>query len=629
MRPRRKVHRYAMGGRPRDELVGRSNPNPTLLPGGSTSNRPGTGTTNAGSSTKQNSSQPRGSELSELDYLNYGFGPEHNFFGTRAIPEVGSFITQQSAKAPKTGKAKDYNNYLLAALGLMVGNDIYKYLRDKDGNIPTNLNLDDLHAQASDTSSLNQWAEEYLSGLQAPVLADFEDSDRADFLARLDAAARDTSRLDAEGQEYLSSLSAPELSIDPSLWDYLKGIGQGGMGALGVYGGLQEGGAGGYGTALEGAGDIADVLGYSGVSSGLGSAGNVLTGIDEGGVRGGIKAGAGALDLANQVGVDTGAVGSYLGPVGSLYGAYEGIQRGDPQGYANAAAGLYQAGVATGAIAPAASTGAMAAGSGAAGAMGALGTVAPLAAAGFAIADILNSSFLGHDKHKVEGAKTEAVYNWLKENPQFGITFEHKGRGGAYMVLPNGQKVRFIGGTDPLAEKIRSAILNGDMETFYSLIGYKKAHGGLARFAEGGLNSMIPRRGGLSMMRSSMTSEDPSSYYRYGAPPNPAPQMSPQMPVRRAMGGGLMMGYNQGGSPGMPRLVRGPGSGRSDDIPARLSDGEYVFDAETVALLGDGSTDEGARRLDALRRKLRMHKGKQLSRGRFSSAAKNPEDYLE
>jgi hypothetical protein len=75
--------------------------------------------------------------------------------------------------------------------------------------------------------------------------------------------------------------------------------------------------------------------------------------------------------------------------------------------------------------------------------------------------------------------------------------------------------------------------------------------------------------------------------------------------------------------------VKGPGTGRSDEIPARLSDGEYVFDAETVALLGDGSTDEGARRLDALRQKLRVHKGKQLSKGKFSSAAKQPENYLE
>lgn len=74
--------------------------------------------------------------------------------------------------------------------------------------------------------------------------------------------------------------------------------------------------------------------------------------------------------------------------------------------------------------------------------------------------------------------------------------------------------------------------------------------------------------------------------------------------------------------------VSGPGSGRSDDIEARLSDGEYVMDAETVSLLGDGSTDEGSRRLDQMRENLRKHKGKKLAKGKFSLTAKKPEQYL-
>jgi hypothetical protein len=182
----------------------------------------------------------------------------------------------------------------------------------------------------------------------------------------------------------------------------------------------------------------------------------------------------------------------------------------------------------------------------------------------------------------------------------------------------------------------------------------EKRQGGLARFNEGG---MVPQRGGgLSMATAPRrpSIDDPSSYYRYGAnssqqrspmqgsvpqPPQP-PQERPPMPQTRQPGqvparplppmmqkamGGLSAAFSSGGP---RRLVRGPGTGRSDDIPAVLSDGEYVMDAETVALLGDGSTDEGARRLDELRKKLRMHKGKQLSRGQFSSAAKNPEEYL-
>lgn len=76
------------------------------------------------------------------------------------------------------------------------------------------------------------------------------------------------------------------------------------------------------------------------------------------------------------------------------------------------------------------------------------------------------------------------------------------------------------------------------------------------------------------------------------------------------------------------RYVKGAGSGRSDDIPARLSDGEYVIDAESVALLGDGSGSAGARRLDEMRQNLRKHKAKNLQKGGFSHKAKQPHQYM-
>lgn len=76
-------------------------------------------------------------------------------------------------------------------------------------------------------------------------------------------------------------------------------------------------------------------------------------------------------------------------------------------------------------------------------------------------------------------------------------------------------------------------------------------------------------------------------------------------------------------------LAKGSGSGRDDTINARLSDGEYVIDAETVALLGDGSNDEGARRLDQMRKQIRAQKGKALSKGKFSPNAKSPLAYLK
>ena len=76
------------------------------------------------------------------------------------------------------------------------------------------------------------------------------------------------------------------------------------------------------------------------------------------------------------------------------------------------------------------------------------------------------------------------------------------------------------------------------------------------------------------------------------------------------------------------RYVKGQGTGRSDDIPARLSDGEYVMDAETVALLGDGSGSAGAQRLDEMRQNLRKHKAEKLKKGGFSHKAKAPHQYM-
>ena len=98
-------------------------------------------------------------------------------------------------------------------------------------------------------------------------------------------------------------------------------------------------------------------------------------------------------------------------------------------------------------------------------------------------------------------------------------------------------------------------------------------------------------------------------------------------PAGRARGGAA---YARGGALSqVGYLARGGGSGRADTIPARLSDGEFVVDAETVALLGDGSTQEGARRLDEMRHRVRSHKGKALSKGKFSPNAKSPLAYIK
>ena len=63
-------------------------------------------------------------------------------------------------------------------------------------------------------------------------------------------------------------------------------------------------------------------------------------------------------------------------------------------------------------------------------------------------------------------------------------------------------------------------------------------------------------------------------------------------------------------------------------LSTAAADGEYVFDAETVALLGNGSNKAGAKLLDSFRVKVRKQKGKKLARGKFSDNAKRPEQYM-
>lgn len=121
--------------------------------------------------------------------------------------------------------------------------------------------------------------------------------------------------------------------------------------------------------------------------------------------------------------------------------------------------------------------------------------------------------------------------------------------------------------------------------------------------------SMMPQ--GMPQGRPQPVNRNPrTSYYQYGTPP-----------TGMAAGGALNMvrSYNTGGG----------ADGRSDDVDAVLSDGEYVFDAETVALLGNGSSEAGASRLEQMREQIRRQKGQKLAQGKISDDAKSPLSYLK
>jgi len=100
-----------------------------------------------------------------------------------------------------------------------------------------------------------------------------------------------------------------------------------------------------------------------------------------------------------------------------------------------------------------------------------------------------------------------------------------------------------------------------------------------------------------------------------------------------ASGGISDLRYNLGGYSDGGQLLRGPGDGVSDSIPAtiankqpaRLADGEFVVPARIVSELGNGSTEAGARKLYAMMDRVQKARSKTVGEGKVaknSNAAK-------
>lgn len=87
------------------------------------------------------------------------------------------------------------------------------------------------------------------------------------------------------------------------------------------------------------------------------------------------------------------------------------------------------------------------------------------------------------------------------------------------------------------------------------------------------------------------------------------------------MSDGHLGGYSDGG-----RLLRGPGDGVSDSIPAtiagkqpaRLADGEFVVPARIVSEIGNGSTEAGARKLYAMMDRVQSARSKTVGKGKVA-----------
>ena len=90
--------------------------------------------------------------------------------------------------------------------------------------------------------------------------------------------------------------------------------------------------------------------------------------------------------------------------------------------------------------------------------------------------------------------------------------------------------------------------------------------------------------------------------------------------------GGMAQQFNLGDYSDGGRLLRGPGDGVSDSIPAsiggkrpaRLADGEFVVPARIVSELGNGSTEAGARKLYAMMDRIQSARRGTVGRGRVA-----------
>ena len=101
-----------------------------------------------------------------------------------------------------------------------------------------------------------------------------------------------------------------------------------------------------------------------------------------------------------------------------------------------------------------------------------------------------------------------------------------------------------------------------------------------------------------------------------------------QVPVQAAQGG--IMGYAKGGNLGSysdgGQLLKGPGTGISDDIPAqignkqpaRLADGEFVIPSRIVSEIGQGSTEAGARELYKMMDRVQSARKKTVGKSKFA-----------
>jgi hypothetical protein len=151
---------------------------------------------------------------------------------------------------------------------------------------------------------------------------------------------------------------------------------------------------------------------------------------------------------------------------------------------------------------------------------------------------------------------------------------------------------------------------------------------GFSNWLQGAMNQEQARPGSTMLSGASSTFGGGMGGMRGGS----GPQNNMFAPMRGMAEGGITAladggMYNLGSYSDGGRLLRGPGDGVSDDIPAtigenqpaRLADGEFVVPARIVSELGNGSTEAGARKLYAMMDRVQKSRSKTTGKDRVAT----------
>jgi hypothetical protein len=140
-----------------------------------------------------------------------------------------------------------------------------------------------------------------------------------------------------------------------------------------------------------------------------------------------------------------------------------------------------------------------------------------------------------------------------------------------------------------------------------------------------GGNMMYPQAGLQTPMYSNPMMQRPEAVNVIS--PGEGPAVGAYSGEARFAAGGIsdLGGYSDGG-----RLLKGPGDGVSDSIPAvigqrqpaRLADGEFVVPARIVSEIGNGSTEAGARKLYAMMDRVQKARRKTVGKNKVAANTK-------